>query len=194
MRAWTFRIPLVWLVVGPFLIIEVLLLAFFIRVNHEAHEEILFGASIVGGAFALYTYLKGIEERRTMAADELIKRWNDPSFNSMKRCIREICEETINPSDLFRAKKGEHMEEHRLLLRSELVAILGLFEEIALLINTSGVNEEKLKRFFGPAILQAHAYLESWIDNERKMDREDGYYIELQTVVAKWKKEKASTR
>jgi hypothetical protein len=183
----TLRISIVWLVVVPFVLIECALFVFFLKVGHEAHEDIIFGASIVAGAFALFSYVKGIDESRTQAADRIIERWNNPDLSQMKRCVREICEGLFDPTAVARDPKGAPLGEDALRLRADVVAILNIFEEISLLIRTSSANEEKLRRYFRPVMIQAYNNLRPWIENERKLDNEDAYYCEFENVVLRWK-------
>jgi hypothetical protein len=187
MRKLTLKISIVWLVVAPFVLIECGLFLFYLSVGHEAHEAIVFGASIVAGAFALFSYVKGIDERRTQAADRIIERWNNPDLSQIKRCVREICEGLFDPSRVARSPKGEALSEDALKLRADVVAILNIFEEISLLIRSSSANEEKLQRYFGPVMIQAFNNLRPWIENERKLDNEDAYYCEFEAVVLRWK-------
>jgi Domain of unknown function (DUF4760) len=187
MRKFTLRISIVWLVVAPFVVIECALFLFFLHVGHEAHEEIIFGASIVAGAFALFSYVKGIDERRTQAADRIIERWNNPDLSQIKRCVREICEGLFDPTRVARDAKGTPLAEDALKLRADVVAILNIFEEISLLIRANSANEEKLRRYFRPVMIQAYKNLRPWIENERKLDNEDAYYCEFEAVVLKWK-------
>jgi hypothetical protein len=189
MRKFTLRISIVWLVVVPFVLIECGLFVVFLKVGHEAHEDIIFGASIVAGAFALFSYVKGIDEKRTQAADRIIERWNSPDLNQVKRCVREICEGIFDPTRVARNPKGEPLSDDALKLRADVVAILNIFEEISLLIRTSSANEEKLRRYFRPVMIQAYNNLRPWIENERKLDHEDAYYCEFETVAIKWKTE-----
>ncbi len=187
MRNLTLRISIVWLVVVPFVLIECALFAVYLSVGHDAREALAFGASIVACAFALFAYMKGLEERRTKAADKIIERWNNPNLSPMKRYIREICEGSFDSMKVARNPKGDPLSEDLLAIRADVVSILNILEEISLLIRTRSANEEKLRRYFGPVMTQAYNNLKPWIDNERKLDHEDAYYREFEVVVLNWK-------
>ena len=67
-------------------------------------ESIAFMATVIGGAFALFAYMKGIEEKRSQAADGLIKRWNDPGFRTIIDATRLLVEKDKDSAELGRPK------------------------------------------------------------------------------------------
>ena len=72
--------------------------------------------------------------------------------------------------------------------RADLIGLLGFFEEMALAIKNRAADEGKLKSFFESAVSQSFGNLEQWIVNERKVDNDYTYYVELQWLALRWKK------
>jgi hypothetical protein len=171
----------------PFCMVESTLLYVFAHSSHESHETILFGASIVAGAFALFSYLRSIELRKGQAADQLIARWNNPDMRQTSKTLREIREGLLGYTSAMSTKRGTEFDEGALGTRQEIIAALGFFEEVALAIQTSTANEEKLRRYFEPVMIQGFGSLKKWIEAERDTDNEPTYYTELEAVVDRWK-------
>ena len=57
-------------------------------------------------------------------------------------------------------------------MRSDIVAILSFWEEVALAVRTKTANEEKVRRFFEPVMIQGYQFMKLWIDNERTVDND----------------------
>lgn len=188
MRKIRIDIPLVWLVVGSFCLIEMLILWAFHRAGDEHwRQNYVFGASLVAGAFGLYSYMKGIEEERSQRADKLIERWNNPTLAALKNRLRAVIEQQLDPSSIMRNAKGVQLTKDILEARADLIGLLGFFEEMALAIKNRTADEGKLKSFFESAVSQSFGNLEQWIVNERKVDNDYTYYVELQWLAQRWK-------
>ena len=72
------------MVVGLFVIFETVMLVAFNSQTDRNRATIVFGATVIAGAFALYTYLQGIEERRAQHAHQIIQRWNSAEMLPMR--------------------------------------------------------------------------------------------------------------
>ena len=152
-------------------------------------ESIAFLATITGGAFALFAYLKGIEEKRSHAADKLIQRWNDPSFRSTIDAARPVVERDIDSSNFGRPKydyKTATPDQKK--LRGDMQTVLGFFEEVSISVFVRTADEEKLRRFFGAVIPSGYEGFEQFILAERRADRDPAYYREAQRLVERWTK------
>jgi hypothetical protein len=66
--------------------------------------------------------------------------------------------------------------------------LLGFFEEMALAVKNRTADEGKLNSFFRSAVCQSFGNLQVWIENERKVDNEYSYYVELEWLAGRWKK------
>jgi hypothetical protein len=177
----TVRIQGKWLIVGLFLALEGILVIIYNYHNDHDRAAIAFTATVLGGAFALYTYLQGIDERRTQSAHHLIERWTKPDMISMRATLMDIMEGRLDPAKLTRGDPA--MQESRLLI----VSVLNFLEEISIAVIKRTANEDRLKDFFSSITEQSFAKLEDWIKHERKIDNEPAYYCEFEKLVARWK-------
>ena len=182
MRRFNFSISRVWLLVGLFAVAEGLLWNEYRIATPSGREVIAFAASVVAGTFALYSYLKGQEQRRDEAADRLIARWSEPSMIPLRRFIREVSEYQVELGDVHRDKRNSKLTTQALEKRSEVVAILGFLEEIALAIRTGTASKDKLRRYYDAVLIQSWEAVEEWVKNERRVDNEPGYFLELEIV------------
>jgi hypothetical protein len=178
----TVKITAKWLIVGLFLILESILVV--IYNFHDEHDRatIAFTATVVGAAFALYTYLEGIDERRTHSAHHLIERWTTPDMVEFRRVLIDLLEDRIDPNLLVRSDVT--MRETRL----SLVSALNFFEEISIAVIRRTANEDRLKDFFSAIAVQTFARLDGWIKNERKLDNEPTYYSNFEALASRWGK------
>jgi len=105
---------------------------------HNAHakwkQTIVFGASIVAGAFALFSYLRGIEQGRRHTAERLIDRWTDPAMSRLRDIVRDITEGHLNTEQLMRTGKGAKLNQSALASRSKVVGMLNVYEEVAIAV------------------------------------------------------------
>jgi hypothetical protein len=102
----TITIPLLWAAVLLFVASEGILLYEFHNADAKWKQTIVFGASIVAGAFGLFSYLKGIEQGRRQTAERLIDKWTDPGMTPLRDLVREITEGQTLTSTLMRTTKG----------------------------------------------------------------------------------------
>ncbi|HZU26031.1 MAG TPA: DUF4760 domain-containing protein [Bryobacteraceae bacterium] len=152
-------------------------------------ESIAFLATITGGAFALFAYLKGIEEKRSHAADKLIQRWNEPSFRAIIDSTRPFVEKDIDSSDFGRPKyNNKTATPDQRKLRGDMQTVLGFFEELSICIFVRTADEEKLKRFFEAVVQTGYEGFEQFVLAERRADKDPAYYKETQRLVERWTK------
>jgi len=173
------------MVVGLFLAFEAAMLIAFNGPGDSNRATIVFGATIVAGGFALYTYLHGNEERRADNAQRLIQRWNSPDMVATRLVLREITENRLDPITLQRPAKGEITRETD-EKRGRLVAILNFYEELAITALRKSANEDLLYDFFEAIIGQSALKLRGWIEHERAVDNVPDYYCEFLTLADRW--------
>ena len=188
----TITIPLLWAAVLMFVASEGILLYEFHNADAKWKQTIVFGASIVAGAFGLFSYLKGIEQGRRQTAERLIDKWTDPGMTPLRDLVREITEGQTLTSTLMRTTKGAILGGDELQARSKVVGMLNFYEEVAIAVMERSADELMLRRFFRAVICQAFDNLESWIKNERTIDNEGRYYIYLEDLVERWKEDDVS--
>jgi Domain of unknown function (DUF4760) len=177
----TLRVPVKWIIVGLFLLLEGILVV--IYGYHDDHDRatIAFTATVLGGAFALYTYLQGIDERRTQNAHHLIERWNNADMMSIRLVLLDVMENRLDPKNVTRNDPAI------LERRSHIVTVLNFFEELSIAVIKKTANEDRLKDFFSSIVQQAFAKLEDWIRAERKTDNEPAYYCHFEVLAERWK-------
>jgi hypothetical protein len=180
------EVPTRYAIVGLFVLVEGALLYAFAGASDRNRAAIAFAATATAGAFALHTYLAGIEERRSQNAQELIRRWNSPEMLPVRAVLREITESRLDPSTLERKAKGEDLSKDADAKRAYLVTVLNFYEELAIAALRRSADEERLFDFFAGIIQQSATRLESWIKNERKIDNEPDYYTEFLRLNARW--------
>lgn len=177
----TLKVPRKWLIVGLFLILETILVI--IYNFHDDHDRatIAFAATVVGAAFALYTYLQGIEDRRTQKAHRFMERWTTPDMLEIRSVLIEVLEGRIDPASLTRTDTTKKNA------RLSIVSALNFFEEVSIALLEGTANEDRLKDFFSAIAVQSFAKLEDWIKTERKIDNEPTYYTKFELVTSRWK-------
>jgi Domain of unknown function (DUF4760) len=191
MNRFNFSISRVWFIVGLFAIAEGLLWNEYRVATPSGREVLAFAATVVAGTFALYSYLKGQEQRRDEAADRLIARWSEPSMIPLRKFIREVSECQVELGDICRDKRNSKLPTQALEKRSDVVAILGFLEEIALAIRTGTASEGKLRRYYEAVLMQSWQAVEEWVKSERRVDNEPGYFLELEIISQRWSQMRA---
>jgi hypothetical protein len=177
----TFRVPVKWIIVGLFLLLEGILVVIYNYHDDHDRSTIAFAATVLGGAFALFTYLQGIDERKAQNAHRLIERWNNADMMEVRLVLLDIMENRLDPKNITRN------DTTLLVKRSHLVTGLNFFEELAIAVLKKTANEDRLKDFFASLVQQAFAKLEDWIRDERKVDNAPEYFCEFELLAAKWK-------
>jgi hypothetical protein len=184
-------IPVIWIVFGLFLPLEGVLLWAYHTAPNNWKETIIFGATIVGGAFALYSHMKHIDETRSRAAQKLIERWNNPSaeFELMKDTLRNVRAGTLNVTTvmLTRAANGAIVLPQDMAARNRVVGLLGFCEEVALLVRTDHADSELIRRILYAVLKTSYELYLPWIEGERKAAGDEELYIELQELIKHWK-------
>ena len=180
----TVKISAKWIIVSSFLILEGILVVIFNYHNDHDRETIAFTATVLGGAFALYTYLQGLDEKRSQNAHHLIERWNATGMVDIRLTLLDVMEHRLDPMTLTRqdlALIGKRMH---------IVTVLNFFEETAIAVHKRTASDDRLNDFFSSIVKQAFAKLEDWIKHERKLDNEPYYYSEFEKLAVRWKSEK----
>lgn len=184
--------PVIWVVLALFLPIEGLAVYFY-HVSSEAWKStIVFAASVVGGAFALYSHLKHIEEVRVVYAAKLIERWGSPlaTVDSWKDLLRDITAGKIINVEQYARKRepdGKMVLPDDLTTRSKIIGLLSYAEEVALAIRTKNADEELIKRQLEGVLTTSFVKLEPWIKREREVAGGDNsIYGEIAELVAGW--------
>ncbi|MBV9506747.1 MAG: DUF4760 domain-containing protein [Acidobacteriia bacterium] len=181
------EIPNRYVVVGAFLLVEAGFLLWFNTATERRRATIAFAGTVTAAAFALHTYLGGIEERRANNAQGLIERWNSPSMVSVREVLRQITENRLDPTVLERKAKGDLDPDADVEnKRASLVTVLNFYEELAIASLHKSANEERLYAFFSGIISQSATRLEGWIKHERAIDNEPDYYCEFLELAARW--------
>ena len=181
------RVPWTWARVLLFLLVEIALLIVYNFAPRD-RETIVFGATIIAGAFALYSYLRGIEDRRMQAASKMIERWNAPDRTEARKTMNLISESLLDPDSLQRTSKGQPIPAEHLSARLNLVSSLNFYEELAIGVFDGTLDEDKAHTFFAPVIEQSYQSLLKWIENERAIDRCPAYYTEFEKLAVRWRK------
>ena len=177
------------MVVGLFVIFETVMLVAFNSQTDRNRATIVFGATVIAGAFALYTYLQGIEERRAQHAHQIIQRWNSAEMLPMRLVLREITEDRLDPDTLKRSARGEISAETD-EKRGCLVTILNFYEEMAIAALQKSANEDRLYEFFDAIVGKSASKLLGWIEHEQRLDNEPDYYCEFLKLTARWRQRK----
>ncbi len=129
-------------VVVPAFVIAGLFLAWLYQgASPNGKQTIVFCASVLGGAFALYSYLWNVEQSRSELAHQLIQRWNDPTLEAQKEILREVIHHNTNPAQYAVTAQGPPTGA-AWTKRSQIVAMLSFCEEVALAVNSGSANEE----------------------------------------------------
>jgi len=179
------EIPNRYAIVGLFVVVEAGLLVWFVFSNDRNRASLAFAGTVTAAAFALHTFLAGIEERRAGAAQALIERWNSPSMVPIRAVLREITENRLDPAALERKAKGDLSSDVE-QKRACLVAVLNFYEELSIASLRKSANEERLYDFFSSIVSQSAIRLEQWIKHERAIDNEPDYYCEFLKLAARW--------
>jgi len=155
----------------------------------------LFAGTVLAGAFALYVYLRGIEDKRRETAGRLIERWNGPDRYELKKIMKMIADERLDPSTLSRKRKGEVQPDDILEQRLKVTAMLNFYEEMAISVKDRSANEDKLFDFFSNVLEDAYFRLLQYIENERRIDASAAYasaayFCELEWLAKRWRQRK----
>jgi hypothetical protein len=183
-----FNIPRIPFVVGMFLLTELVVLRLFAKEpSDHVRATYSFTGTILAGAFALFAFLRGMDDKRMDASARLIERWNAPDRYELRRVMKLISEEKIDTNTLARATKGQTQSDEVLALRMKVIAMLNFYEELAICVKDKSVNEDKLYDFFDNVLSEAYTRLKSFIENERKIDGSNAYYCEMEWLALRWR-------
>lgn len=181
------RIPWIWLTVGLFLSIELVLLCGFARFDDRNRAVVLFGATVVGAAFALYSYLHRTQEHRFAEAGKMMQRWNAPDRIAIRTVVADVTDGNFDLTRIERKRPGQTFDEQTHKLRIQILSVLNFYEELAIGIFEKSIDEDRCFRFFHAMAEQAWASLGEWIQKERDVDHTQAYYREFESLVMRWR-------
>ena len=181
------RIPWIWVTVGLFLLIELLLLWAFDRQDDRHRATLLFGATIVAGAFALYSYLHRIQEKRFKEAGRMMKRWNAPERLVNRVIMANVTDGLFDISTIRRLHAAHKFDKETHETRIQVLSALNFYEELPIGIFEKSIDDDRSRRFFYSMANQAYEVLQEWIQNERNVDHTQNYYIEFEKLIRQWR-------
>ena len=184
------KIPWIWLTVGLFLGIELVLLMIYFQEDDRNRAVILFGATVVAGAFALYSYLHQIQEHRFEEAGKMMERWNAPERVSIRAVMANVTDGRLDISTIQRHHQSQVFDLEAHEIRMKVLSALNFYEELAIGIFEKSVDNDRSIRFFYSIANQAYEKLEEWIKNERNVDHTQTYYIEFEALINLWRKQR----
>lgn len=187
--------PLIRLFMGLFVLLEGALLYMHYEASDDGKSTIVFGATVVGGAFAFYAYLRDIKDKRGERADRLIERWNstDPELEKRKDVLRSVMTGALDPRQFMRVRGSQrtiNMPEDT-KTRAKIIGLLNFCEEAALAVRMGSVDEEKVRRSLEMVLVSCWTAYKPWIEGERELDPQpvgEEIYCELQVVVERWQR------
>jgi hypothetical protein len=142
------RIPWIWVTVGLFLLIELLLLWAFDRQDDRHRATLLFGATIVAGAFALYSYLHRIQEQRFKEAGKMMMRWNAPERVANRMIMANVTDGLFDISTIRRLHAAHKFDKDIHEIRIQVLSALNFYEELAIGIFEKSIDNDRSCRFF----------------------------------------------
>lgn len=186
-------IPVMWVVLAFFVPLELALLIAFHFASEQWKQTIIFGASIVAGAFALYGHLKHIEEKRAEYAHALIARWSTPNaeFELWKDALRDAYSGRLYPRSVMRTRSpgGQIVLPDDMKTRNRIAGLLGFCEEVALGVRTGQADEDIIRRILEGVLISCWVQFKPWIEGERDvLGPAEGrdLYIELEKLIQRW--------
>lgn len=193
MRWHPFRsLSFVWVITIVFFLIE-LGIGWTFAYRWYDRDTLKFAATVTGSTFALFVFLKKIEQDRILVAEKLIERWNKPDIKPILERCRPVVELTLKSKDYGRPTYVAGTAEiGATLIRGDIIFVLGFFEEIALAVTSGSGDETRLKNFFGAVIPRGYDAFEGLVHAERIADNEHDYYRPVQTLVERWTGRKRS--
>ena len=150
--------------------IEAVFLFLFSQQDDRHRAVIVFGATIVAGTFALYSYLHRIQESKLVEAGKIMKRWNAPELFVGRTTLGEIAEGLLDIFNIARQQRGQVFTKEGYAVRMQVISMLNFYEELAVGISEKSIDDDRSRRFFYSMASQAYEYLEHWIKNERNID------------------------
>lgn len=186
-----FEIPWIWLRIGLFLLAEGIVVITYHFQQDRTRATLVFLGSVVATAFALYSILRGIEDKRIQEAGKYIERWNASDRTAIRTTMNALSEGNLDPMQLGRHSKGEVLDAARQEKRVQVISALNFYEELAIGIFENTVEEEKCYRFFSSIIEQTYMGLKGWIENERLIDKNQSYYVEFERLAEQWRRRRS---
>ncbi|MBI3680992.1 MAG: DUF4760 domain-containing protein [Acidobacteria bacterium] len=154
-------------------------------------KTIVFGATIVGGAFVLYSHLSGLDQKRAERAESLCARWQTKDLADSKDIFAKVKSGSMNAVDYACEKKGGKLVlPTDMDTRRKIVALLDFAEEAALAVREDRADEGLIKDYMEEVLVGLWRNFKDWVEKERRSQEEagDSMYIELQNLLKKWKR------
>jgi hypothetical protein len=184
-------IPWIWFNVGLFLLIELGLLGYFSSADDRHRAVLLFLATVIAGAFALYSFLKGIEEHRISQAGKMMERWNAPDRVAIRIVMADVTDGNFDLEKIRRRSAGHKFDDQTHALRIQILSGLNFYEELAIGIFEKSIDNERCFRFFNSMADQTWTSLADWIQSERNLDRNQTYYQEFEKLIKGWRERRS---
>ncbi len=133
----------------------------------DFRETIVYGSSLFGGGAAVYALLLNVQARRAGAANRFIERYNEPSFENLRKALAEHI-------------RGKDVDEHS--RRS----LLNFFEELALAVNNREADEQLLRGFFLSISGKCYRSVEAYIKTAREQGSQPTAFCEYESLYKRW--------
>lgn len=176
-----------WIILVLFLLFEGVLFWFYC-VRPCWSDQIKFGATVIGATtFGWFQFLQKTHHDRLKSATEFLKRWNDPSPNSVRLEIRKVL---VNPDLLKPLTKtsndpGQFTDKQK-DTRGQLIGALNFFEELAMIVHKGLADERYLYDFLEVTVGMVWNAFQPWIEADRDFGGSPGYWIEFEMLAKRW--------
>jgi hypothetical protein len=163
------------IIIVLFLIGEGILLAVYCA-RPGLHDCITFGATVLAASFALFQFLDKAQHDRYESAGEFIKRWNDPSLNSVPLEIRAILTDALLLEPLTKKsdRPDQFKKEENEKRGQQVIGALNFFEELAVAVHKRRVDERYLYDMLSVTVEIVWKKFKPWIDADFSRRRGSG--------------------
>ena len=119
-----------------------------------------------------------------------MERWNSPERTDSRMVMADVTDNNFNLEKISRKNAGHVFDGDTHKLRIQILSVLNFYEELAIGIAERSIDNDRSYRFFRSMADQTWTSLSSWIQRERDLDKNQGYYCEFQKLVENWRKQK----
>lgn len=187
------RVPVIWVALGLFVPAELLLLWAYRWAGADWKEVIVFGATVIGGAFALFSHLRSVDEKLLERADHLVQRWSSPELEAHKTIMAQVYSGELTPRDFAvrREASGKIVLPGDVQTRRKIMGLLDYAEAVSLAANKRTADEETLRLMLEDVVVKLWIRFQPWIEAEREADQqtpdhENAYYRQLELAAGRW--------
>lgn len=180
------RLPRIWLTIASCFLVEMYLWVAYDQRWYD-REAIQFFATVVGGCFALYVYLRSVEDTRNQESGRFVERWNSPEFRDIVNRTRPFVDDPSLSRAL--APPGFSMtsaSDEQKARRGDILTILAFFEELAIAVARGHAAEPPLQDFFSSVIPRGYEGFEEFVLGIRQERKDIGFYRPTQLLVERW--------